>query len=579
MSNITSYKLKKHSYTNAPSQKILVVVMDGIGLIDLNTSLSTALLNTQEQASLSSFYQGNAVNASYMPHLFSLIAKHPFCTLKAHGTAVGLPSNEDMGNSEVGHNALGAGRIFAQGAKLVQDAIDSQALFKGETWKWLVEHNGIQKGENTLHMIGLFSDGNVHSHINHLFSLIEGAQKSGVKKVRLHLLLDGRDVPPRSALEYIEKLDLFLEKTNQNGFECLVASGGGRMKLTMDRYEAEWNMVEKGYHTHVLGEDESFSSFKEAVSTLREKLNLDDQNLPGFVITQNKKPVGTMEDHDAVILFNFRGDRAIEISQALTQENFDKFPRKRFPKVRYAGMMQYDGDLKIPERFLVTPPCIQLTMGELLAQEGVKQFACSETQKYGHVTYFWNGNKSGYFNEKLETYIEVLSDTTPFVDRPWMKAVEVTEKTIEAMEKDTFQVGRINFPNGDMVGHTGSFGAASLACATVDQQLARLMEAAQKTNTILIITADHGNADQMFEINKKTKQADKNPDGTYKAKTSHTLSPVPFIIYNAPSEDFELKKDIQEPGLANVASTVLELAGFEAPSFYEPSLLQWKKKI
>lgn len=555
--------------------KILIVVLDGVGFIEEKTNINNTLEKKSETLPSQAFFHGNAVNAAFTPNLWKLTQSPLFRTLKAHGVAVGLPSDDDMGNSEVGHNAIGSGRIFAQGAKLVNAAFESGDLFRGKTWLQCVQKKEMSTGHNTLHLCGLFSDGNVHSHIDHLFKLIEGAKKFKVKKVRLHLLLDGRDVSPLSALDYVEKLDKFLMGFNDDTFDCRVASGGGRTFVTMDRYEADWNMVQRGYEAHILGEGRGFSSISSAIETYRAEKNYYDQDLPPFVIYENEKAIGAVEDGDSFIFFNFRGDRAIEISKALTQKEFHPFIRKRFPKIDYAGMMQYDGDLKLPENFLVSPPLIDNTMTELLSAQGVKQFACSETQKYGHVTFFWNGNRSEKFNANLEHYVEIPSDKFDFSERPWMKSAEIIDETILQMKKNSFEIGRINLANGDMVGHTGHFAASVVSLSCVDLALGRLMEAAKATNTILLVTADHGNADEMYELNKKTNAIVLDKNGLPKPKTSHTLSPVPFCLYNTDilNCSLNLKTDLPQGGLANIASTVLELAGFKAPQSYEPSLL------
>lgn len=572
-----------------PSQeklKILTVVMDGVGFINPEANISQELSkNSKGILPSEAFFGGNAVNAAYTPHLAQLCSGSLFRTLKAHGTAVGLPSDEDMGNSEVGHNALGAGRVFAQGAKLVNSALQSGDLFSGEAWQHVVSRRtGLKNKLNTLHFCGLLSDGNVHSHINHLFELIRGAKKEGVHKVRLHVLLDGRDVGPLTALNYVDTLNQFLSEINSANFDCRVASGGGRTFVTMDRYESDWSIVERGYNAHILGEGRHFDSLSDAISSLRAEKNYFDQDLPPFVITENGIPIGTVNDDDSFVFFNFRGDRAIQISRALTEQNFSSFQRKRFPKIYYAGMMQYDGDLKLPEHFLVSPPAIDKTLTELLSAASVKQFACSETQKYGHVTYFWNGNKTGKFVSNFENYIEIPSDLSGFDQRPWMKSAEIADETIKQMHANSFEIGRINFANGDMVGHTGNFNAAVLAVAAVDLALGRIMQAAKETNTVLLVLADHGNADEMFELDKKTKKVVFDKKGQPKLKTSHTLAPVPFAIFNAEALDqtITLKENLEHAGLANVAATVLDLAGFEPPNFYEPSLIQFsdpKKKI
>lgn len=519
---------------------IVLVVMDGVGITEKDN--------------------GNAVMHAYKPNLNHLMETCPYINIKAHGTAVGLPSDEDMGNSEVGHNALGCGQIYSQGAKLVNESIATGAIYTSETWKELIEN---AKG-HTLHFLGLLSDGNVHSHIDHLKAMIREAKKEGVSRVRLHVLLDGRDVPETSALTYVDDIEALLSELNDASFDCKIASGGGRMVITMDRYEANWNMVEKGWHYHVLGEGRAFASTKEAVETYRNELHCSDQDLPGFVIAENGKPVGTIEDDDSVILFNFRGDRAIEISKAFEMVNFEAFDRVRFPKVVYAGMLQYDGDLKIPTKFLVTPPHIKNTLSEYLVQKGVKSYAISETQKYGHVTYFWNGNRSEKFDEKLETWVEIPSDVIPFEQRPWMKGAEITDELIKAIESKEYDFLRVNYPNGDMVGHTGNYEATIIGMETVDLCLKRIMNACEKAGAILLVTADHGNADEMLEKKKK-------PEDPNKPKTSHTLNPVPFIISGA---DVEMKEGAF--GLSNVAATVVDLMDLEIPSCWNPSMITKK---
>ncbi|MEG2004231.1 MAG: 2,3-bisphosphoglycerate-independent phosphoglycerate mutase, partial [Clostridia bacterium] len=411
---------------------LLVIVMDGVGF--------------------STNKNGNAVSAADTPTLNKLEKNYHRFLLQAHGIAVGLPSDDDMGNSEVGHNALGAGQVFAQGAKLVSADIQSGKIFRSDTWNLLTK-NTIENN-SVLHFLGLFSDGNVHSHINHLKSMIEQAKLDGVKTVRIHILLDGRDVGETSALEYINPFEEFLKSLNTNTFDAKIASGGGRMVVTMDRYEANWNMVEQGWNTHVCGEGRQFASAAEAVNTYRAETGKIDQDLPPFIIAENGTPIGTINDGDSVIFFNFRGDRAIEISKAF-ENNGCKFTKKKNVNVCYAGMLQYDGDAHIPSKYLVSPPEISGTMGEFLAKKGYRQLAISETQKYGHVTYFWNGNRSGKFSDELEDYIEIPSDVVPFEQRPWMKCAEITDAVVAAIQGGKYRMIRLNFPNGDMVGHTG----------------------------------------------------------------------------------------------------------------------------
>ncbi len=536
--------------------KLLTIVMDGVGERPL--------------------VFGNAVAAAHTPHLDLLKKTALYTTLKAHGTAVGLPSDGDMGNSEVGHNALGGGRIIDQGAKLVDQSLNSGALFDGKVWQELI--SSVNAHQASLHFIGLLSDGNVHSHEKHLYALLEKAKESQVKRARIHILFDGRDVPNLSAESYVSRLEEKIAALQSPQFDLKMASGGGRMVITMDRYEADWEMVHRGWETHVLGRGRSFFSAAEALETFRSEGFKDDQNLPAFVIknTENKA-VGTIENGDGVVFYNFRGDRAIEISRAFTEKSFDKFERERFPKVYFAGMMQYDGDLKIPTHYLVSPPQITGTLSENLIDHKVSLFACSETQKFGHVTYFWNGNRSGYLDKNFEEYLEIPSDRNSFDLKPWMKAEEITTATIDRMQKQSFQCGRINFPNGDMVGHTGDLDAAIIAVSIVDQAIGRLLQAAVTYGYAILITADHGNCDDMFEGGTAEKYPDwlsALPKSRPQGKTAHSLSAVPFYFFD-PLGRYKLAPII--PGqisIAAVAATTLTFFGIPTPETYIPSLIQ-----
>ena len=547
-------KLEKTAFAGVQGP-VLTIVMDGVGL--------TADGET------------NAVSRAYMPNLKRVMASYPTVKLKAHGTAVGLPSDDDMGNSEVGHNALGSGQVFAQGAKLVSQSIESGKMFASAAWQEIV---GNVKDGGTLHFLGLFSDGNVHSHIDHLKAMLIRAKEDGVSKVRIHILLDGRDVGETSALDYVEPFEAFIAAMRDDSFDIKIASGGGRMQITMDRYEANWAMVELGWKTHVLGEGRQFASAKEAIETYRAETKAIDQDLPPFVIAENGQPVGTIEDGDSVVFFNFRGDRAIEISKTFEAgADFDKFDRVRAPKVAYAGMLEYDGDLHIPSRYLVNPPEITNTMGEYLADTGVAQYAISETQKYGHVTYFWNGNKSGKFSEELETYVEIPSDIVPFEQRPWMQCALITDALIDALKSGKYPCLRVNFPNGDMVGHTGSLAATICSLEALDLQLGRILSVVDELHGVALITADHGNADEMAELDKKTGAPKLNKDGSYKAKTSHTLNPVPLVIYdNFYADSYTVKEDKGTFGLSNVAATAVNLLGYKAPDMWDESVLNLK---
>ena len=538
--------LEPHPSFTKPAGPVVVVVADGVGHAPSGPS--------------------NAVTEANTPTIDRL-AGGPLSTIvAAHGTAVGLPSDDDMGNSEVGHNAIGAGRIFAQGAKLVNQAIETGDIWDSPTWQELLDH-----GRNaTLHLIGLHSDGNVHSHTDHLYAIVRRAAADGVTRCRLHILLDGRDVGARSAQLYIEATEKVLAEVNaEHDVDFRIASGGGRMTITMDRYGADWPMVERGYNAHTHGIGRQFPTSAEAVDTLYEESDArdpkpkGDQYLDAFVVADDDEPIGIMHDGDAVLLWNFRGDRAIEISQAYESATFDAFDRGDHPDVYYAGLLQYDGDLQVPENYLVEPPAIDKTMGEYLAAQGMSCFAISETQKFGHVTFFWNGNRSGYIDESLETYIEIPSDNVPFDQAPEMKAAEITDATIELLREGAFDWGRINYANGDMVGHTGDLSATITAMEVLDESLARLVDVVvDELDGVVIFTADHGNADIMYT----------EKDGVRSPKTSHTLSAVPFAIHTKHPERYRLA-DVDDPGLANVAATVISILGFEPPTDYKPSLV------
>ena len=535
-------KLKSFSGRKGP---LLLIIMDGIGIGKADET--------------------NAVYKADTPHLDQLFKSDLYTQLKAHGTAVGLPSDDDMGNSEVGHNAMGAGRIFEQGARLVNSALKTGRIFQSAVW-----NNIVKQSENggTIHFIGLLSDGNVHSHIEQLFIMIDKCAELNFKKVRVHALLDGRDVGERTALNYIKPTEEKLKKiSEEKGLDYAIASGGGRMKVTMDRYNSDWSIVKRGWDAHVLGKGRKFPSASDAVATFYEEdPKATDQYLPAFVVADaSGMPVGTIKDGDAVIYFNFRGDRAIEISRAFSEKEFSEFERGPLPDIFYAGMMEYDGDAHIPPHFLVQPPAIDHVISEYLCAEKIKTFAVSETQKFGHVTYFWNGNRSGYIDASLEKYVEIPSDRIEFDRAPQMKAREITDAAVDLLKHGDYRFGRLNYPNGDMVGHTGRMDAAMIAVETVDQCVGELLAVIKEMGGIAVITADHGNADEMFTIDKK---------GEKSVKTAHSLNPVPFIIYDPLYQGEYHMADIKEKGLSNIAATLLNLLGYDKPEDYDPSLIE-----
>eukprot|EP01047_Picozoa_sp_COSAG01_P015476 COSAG01_NODE_775_length_13698_cov_60.191632_13_plen_529_part_00 len=521
---------------------LLLLILDGVGLGEQNDA--------------------NAFYKAHTPTLDKHFQGPLFCQLKAHGKAVGMPTDADMGNSEVGHNALGAGRVFDQGAALVQQAFNSKKIFEGTCYQQLVKHT-LNK-QSTLHTIGLLSDGNVHSHIDHLLALTKQAAKDGIKRIRCHILLDGRDVAGRSALGYIDTLETHLASLRLSGCDAQIASGGGRMTTTMDRYHAEWDMVERGWQAHVLGTAPVFKTARDAVQAAYDSdAKLIDQYIPPFTLCDDKGPIGCIQDDDAVVMLNFRGDRAIELSQAFEDTQFKRFDRKHVPNIFYAGMMQYDGDTQCPQNFLVSPPKIDKALGEYFCQQGIRSLAISETQKYGHVTYFWNGNRSGYIDKNLESYIEIKSDTVPFDQAPAMKAKEIAQETLNHLESSNIDFARVNFPNGDMVGHTGNLEAAIKSMEAVDEQVAYLLEGMKKLGGTTVILADHGNCDVMY--------TEKN--GVKTPHTAHTLAPVPFVIIPRNHSVTYTLSPPKEAGLANVAATLCALLALTIPEQFENSLL------
>ncbi len=544
-------ELSRNPVYRGPKGPVVLVIMDGVGI--------------------GRHPEGDFVRKAETPNLDWLREHALYRELKAHGTAVGLPDDSDMGNSEVGHNAIGCGRVFSQGAALVDRAIASGALFDGPVWQEFIAN--VKAKGSTLHFIGLFSDGNVHSNLRHLEAMLIRAKEEGIAKARIHPLIDGRDVPPTSVLDYVERFESFLRDLNADGsIDYCIASAGGRMHITMDRYNANWAMVERGWKTHVRAEGRRFASMREAVEAYRqERPGILDQDLPAFVIERDGAPVGPIEPGDSVIFFNFRGDRALEITKAFEAEELTEFDRGPKLDVLYAGMMQYDGDLMAPEKYLVSPPAIDRTMSELLSDSGVTQLAISETQKFGHVTYFFNGNNSGRF--PTETWREIPSDVIPFEQAPRMKADEITDAVVAAIASGEYRFIRLNYPNGDMVGHTGDTQAVKVAVAAVDQGLGRIMGAVKQAEGILVVSADHGNSDDMYEADKKTGQLKRDAAGNYLPKTSHSLNPVPAIIYDPAGQARLRLAEVSDPGIANLAATCITLLGFEPPADYTPSLV------
>lgn len=515
---------------------VVLAVLDGLGL---SRQLS-----------------GNAVKQANLPFLSSVVQKYPSLALQASGVAVGVPPDQ-MGNSEVGHLALGTGQIIPQGSARVQTALQSGEIWQSSTWRDLIHH--LKTHHSALHFAGIFSDGGVHSDINHLMAMIRQAHQEGITKIRLHLVLDGRDVTPQSAEQYIQRITDFFATFPEADYK--IASGGGRMVFVADRYQNDWAIVKAGWDAMVHGQaPHQFESALEAVQNLRaQDPAIQDQYLPPFVITKNQHPVGQILDHDALVYFDFRADRAVEIAMAFTESNFTHFERGYTPEIFFAGLTEYDSDRHIPAQQLLPPLKSQTPLNQFLASRQITQLAVSETVKFGHITYYFNGNS--YEKAAGEQHLEIPSDTQPFNTRPWMKTAEITDTVLEHL--DQFQFIRLNFPGADMVGHFGEMIPTKLALEAIDLQLSRLATQIDKLGGVLLITADHGNAEELLDNNNQP-------------KTSHTTNPVPFIFYDntANPQRYQLKH-FESAGLANVAATVALLLGqSDYPDFWQPPLIQ-----
>jgi 2,3-bisphosphoglycerate-independent phosphoglycerate mutase len=423
--------------------------------------------------------------------------------------------------------------------------------------------------------VGLLSDGNVHSHIRHLKALVTAAATGGAQKIVIHPLFDGRDVIDGTAEAYLADLETFLADTaSTHRCSAVVGSGGGRMIVTMDRYEADWTIVENGWKAHAQGSARPFPSASAALAALRaEDSGVSDQYLPPFtVVDESGTPVGAMHDNDAVVIFNFRGDRVVEIYRALTEEPFTPFARGPLPdNLLVVGMTLYDGDMGIPAHFLVPPTRVTGTVSELLANAGIAQYAVAETQKFGHVTYFWNGNRSEKFNAQLETWEEIPSDNVSFDKLPKMKAKETGDAVVSAIESGKYPFIRCNFAGGDMVGHTGDIPASIIAVEAIDEALIRVNAAVKAAKGTLLITADHGNCEVLIERDKNGAPLF-DAHGVAVPKKSHTLSPVPFIAIDYSTRTIT-SGGVSDAGISNIAATILALLGQPIPTDYRHALL------
>lgn len=534
---------------------VLLIIMDGWGM--------------------GSGQEEDAISLASTPVFDRLWKGYAHTQLVTHGQYVGLPAKKDLGGSEVGHLTMGAGKILNQGPTRINMAIKDGSFYQSDALNQVVAQ--CQQG-GTLHLLGLLSDGNIHSHIDHFIALINHAYESGIQTLRIHALLDGRDVGIQSAGKYVARIhEAFAYVNAQEGFDYAFASAGGRERVIMDR-DNDWSKVEAGWNAMVYGQAEHrFHGMIEAIEFFRAQTpDIVDQDLPGFVlIDEQDQPVGTVNDGDAVVMVNFRGDRAIEITEAFELDEFNGFDRGGDngcgPDVLYAGMMVYDEDRNLPNLQLMGPTKVDRPFGKRIVEMGIKQFRLTETQKYPHVTFFFNGGYREPLDASLEDYILIPSDQgVSFADKPQMKAPEIAAKAVELIESGEYGFGLINFANADMVGHCGKIEPAIKAIESVDSAVGQIVDALQKAGGRAVITADHGNAEEMRV---------KTGDGS-EPSTKHSINPVPCIVFD-PAYDgsYHLRQPgeqddvMQKPGLSHLAATLFELMGQHVPEDLQPSLI------
>jgi 2,3-bisphosphoglycerate-independent phosphoglycerate mutase len=541
---------------------LTVIVLDGYGIAPEGDGNCISLAKPENLAK----YESDAKAAGV------------FASLAAHGTAVGLPEDADMGNSEVGHNALGCGQWVAQGSRLVNGYVLDGALYGTENWKGIVSQ-AKSGADKAVHLFALLSDGGVHSNIAHLFMIIDNLARDGVKKVRIHALTDGRDVGMHTSEKFVPMLENKLAEAAgiSGGGDYQVASGGGRMYCTMDRYEADWNIVKRGWDAMVHGSIDGsivselntngYTGMYKSMSHFREEVrkcfpDKSDQNYPPFVIVdESGSPVGKVNDGDIFVCTNFRGDRALQISRAFVQEDLQGFDRGRVPKCEYYGMLIYDNDLGIPKKSLCPNPSINNVLSEFMLKNDISMYAISETQKFGHMTFFWNGNCSGYLDKSKEKYVEIPSDSvTPehIMSAPAMKCVEIADELVGAIKENKYKFYRVNFANPDMCGHTGLVEETSQSIHMMDAEVKKVVDATLEKDGIVLVTADHGNAETM-----------KDKKGVTMA--SHTTNPVPMFLIGNSGLTFDTT-GVARPALTNVAATICTVLGLEAPAIWDRTL-------
>ncbi len=506
----------------------------------------------------------DGIAAAKTPFMDSLLAKYAHTKLATHGHYTGLPGKKDIGGSEVGHFTLGAGRIVPQGASLIDEQIKTGDLEKQPVLQELLTN---AKNNKALHLLGLLSDGNVHSHVSHMIALIKIAAKQGVERCYIHALLDGRDVRIQSGDTYINQIEeAFAEvKKQYPSYEYAFASLGGREVITMDR-DRNFAKIELAWKTHVQGA--TGNNFDSALAGLmhyrKENPDLVDQDCTPYNVVNQKGETIKIQDGDSVIFTNFRADRALEMTQAFVDPDFDGFAIQNKPKVLFASMMKYDADNDIPKNCLVETPHIEGSFGERLVTMKKKQFRLAETQKYAHVTFFYNGGYRAPLDSSLEDYILIPSDKiNSFADAPKMKAAEIADKAVELIEAKEYEFGLINIANPDMVGHTGNFDAVITAIEATDQALAKICATIEKVGGVAVVSADHGNADEMIVVQK---------NGEKEISTKHSINLVPCVIFDTKyNKQYSLRNEIEghHLGLSSIVATNYILMGQEPPSEFD----------
>jgi 2,3-bisphosphoglycerate-independent phosphoglycerate mutase len=489
---------------------------------------------------------GNAPLLAKTPNLDALFKEYPATALKNSGLSVGLPDGQ-MGNSEVGHLTMGAGRVVYQELTKINLTIESGSFFREPA---LARTLAIVKQNNkALHLMGLVSDGGVHSHIGHLFALLDAAKCAGLDRVYIHVFLDGRDTPPTSGAGYVRAL---VEKLKSVGIGEIATISGRYYAMDRDR---RWERVAKAYDAMVLGKGEQARdavSAPGAAGTIEEsyKRNVTDEFVKPTVILGRSGRAKTISDGDSVIFFNFRADRARELARALTDPGFDGFERERVPGLgRFLCMTEYDNTLKLPVIFESSN--LKNILGEVLANKNVAQFRVSETEKYAHVTFFFNGGVEAPFPGEERLLIPSVKDVPTYDLAPAMRSVEIADAVVKKMEEGKTGFVLLNIANGDMVGHTGVLGAAIAACEAVDRAVGRIADAARKRGWSLIVTSDHGNVEKMFAEDNASPQ------------TAHTTNLVPFILVDDALKGVRLREG---GALMDIAPTVLKLMGIEKPA-------------